>query len=205
MPIQCQSDPCSHDSMSALKVFKCAIIGVPLWSCWFSLDCLLLLWLMYPPIYISWRLCDFGWCWTCLCTCLAGLMDLCMQHSLVSRDTLLIGVRMVLKLLVAAGWMVIFTVFYRWGADELLKDFNQFFRDEVVQCSNWCTFMYCFFFFTSFWGSWNKELNTQRRVVDLCQVCQFMLGDYATFCPYGDLQIHVEPATSWPCLDKGCQ
>ncbi|KAH9567529.1 hypothetical protein CY35_03G031500 [Sphagnum magellanicum] len=43
-----------------------------------------------------------------------GLMDLCMQHSLVSRDTLLIGVRMVLKLLVAAGWIVIFAVFYRY-------------------------------------------------------------------------------------------
>jgi callose synthase len=41
-----------------------------------------------------------------------GLMDLCMQHSLVSRDTLVIGVRMVLKLLVAAGWIVIFTVLY---------------------------------------------------------------------------------------------
>lgn len=142
-----------------------------------------------------------------VCVLVAGLMDLCMQHSLVSRDTLVIGVRMVLKLLVAAGWIVIFTVLYMWGADELLKDFNQFFGDELVQCNKWCTFMYCFFFFlfTSCWGSWNKELNTQQRVVDLCQACQFMLGDYITFCPYEDVQIHVEPATSWPCLDKGCQ
>jgi callose synthase len=47
-----------------------------------------------------------------VCVLVAGLMDLCMQHSLVSRDTLVIGVRMVLKLLVAAGWIVIFTVLY---------------------------------------------------------------------------------------------
>ncbi len=159
--------------MSALKVFKCAIIGVPLWSCWFLLTVYCFSdWCTPPSTYLD--DCVILADAELICVLVAGLMDLCMQHSLVSRDTLLIGVRMVLKLLVAAGWIVIFTVIYRWGADELLKDSNQFLRDEVVQCSNWCTFMYCFFsfFFTSFWVPWNKELNTQRRVVDLCQVCQ---------------------------------
>jgi hypothetical protein len=139
-----------------------------------------------------------------VCVLVAGLMDLCMQHSLVSRDTLLIGVRMVLKLLVAAGWIVIFSVFYRWGADEL-KDFNQFFRDEVVQCSNWCTFMYCFFSFSLqvFGAPGTRNWTHKGEWWIFVKSAQFLLGDYVTFCPY--VQIHVEPATSWPCLDKGCQ
>ncbi|KAF5741509.1 Callose synthase 12 [Tripterygium wilfordii] len=43
---------------------------------------------------------------------LQSLLDAGMQYSLVSRETLWLGVRMVSKTIVAACWIVIFTVFY---------------------------------------------------------------------------------------------
>ncbi|KAF5726381.1 Callose synthase 12 [Tripterygium wilfordii] len=43
---------------------------------------------------------------------LQSLLDAGMQYSLVSRETLWLGVRMVLKAVVAACWIIIFTVFY---------------------------------------------------------------------------------------------
>ncbi|EXB72969.1 Callose synthase 12 [Morus notabilis] len=59
---------------------------------------------------------------------LQSLLDAGMQYSLVSRETLRLGVRMVLKSAVAAGWIVVFGVFYariwtqrnndrRWSAE----------------------------------------------------------------------------------------
>lgn len=43
---------------------------------------------------------------------LQSLLDAGMQYSLVSRETKMLGVRMVLKTVVAAGWIVVFGVFY---------------------------------------------------------------------------------------------
>ncbi|KAK7312806.1 hypothetical protein VNO77_36953 [Canavalia gladiata] len=43
---------------------------------------------------------------------LQSLLDVGMQYKLVSRETMGLGVRMVLKCLVAAGWIVVFGVFY---------------------------------------------------------------------------------------------
>lgn len=43
---------------------------------------------------------------------LQSLLDAGMQYSLVSRETKMLGVRMVLKSVVAAGWIVVFGVFY---------------------------------------------------------------------------------------------
>ncbi|XP_008229065.1 PREDICTED: callose synthase 12 [Prunus mume] len=43
---------------------------------------------------------------------LQSLLDVGMQYSLVSRETLGLGVRMVLKSIVAAGWIIVFGVFY---------------------------------------------------------------------------------------------
>ncbi|KAK4484453.1 hypothetical protein RD792_007036 [Penstemon davidsonii] len=43
---------------------------------------------------------------------LQSLLDAGMQYSLVSRETKALGVRMVLKSVVAAGWIVVFGVFY---------------------------------------------------------------------------------------------
>ncbi|KAJ1389752.1 Glycosyl transferase, family 48 [Sesbania bispinosa] len=41
-----------------------------------------------------------------------SLLDIGMQYRLVSRETMGLGVRMVLKSIVAAGWIVVFGVFY---------------------------------------------------------------------------------------------
>ncbi|KAM6548939.1 hypothetical protein CsatB_020615 [Cannabis sativa] len=41
-----------------------------------------------------------------------SLLDAAMQYTLVSRETLGLGVRLVLKSIVAAGWIVVFGVFY---------------------------------------------------------------------------------------------
>ncbi|KAL5082204.1 hypothetical protein RYX36_010625 [Vicia faba] len=41
-----------------------------------------------------------------------SLLDIVMQWRLVSRETKMLGVRMVLKVVVAAGWIVVFTYFY---------------------------------------------------------------------------------------------
>ena len=41
-----------------------------------------------------------------------SLLDIVMQWRLVSRETKLLGVRMVLKSIVAAGWVVVFSYFY---------------------------------------------------------------------------------------------
>ena len=46
----------------------------------------------------------------------AGLLDVGSQYSLVTRDTILTGVRMVLKLLIAAAWVVLFIIFYRFSS-----------------------------------------------------------------------------------------
>ncbi|KAG0619713.1 hypothetical protein M758_4G159300 [Ceratodon purpureus] len=54
-------------------------------------------------IFISWALLRF----------LQGLLDVGSQYSLVSKDTILTGVRMVLKLLIAATWAVLFIIYYR--------------------------------------------------------------------------------------------
>ncbi|EPS66162.1 hypothetical protein M569_08614, partial [Genlisea aurea] len=43
---------------------------------------------------------------------LQSLLDIGMQYSLVSRETKSQGVRMILKSLVSAGWILVFTVFY---------------------------------------------------------------------------------------------
>lgn len=43
---------------------------------------------------------------------LQSLLDAGMQYSLVSRETLWLGVRMVMKTIVAAGWIIVFGVFY---------------------------------------------------------------------------------------------
>ncbi|XP_058209041.1 callose synthase 12-like [Rhododendron vialii] len=43
---------------------------------------------------------------------LQSLLDIGMQYNLVSRETLWLGVRMVLKSVVAAGWILVFGVFY---------------------------------------------------------------------------------------------
>lgn len=43
---------------------------------------------------------------------LQSLLDIGMQYSLVSRETKSLGVRMILKSVVAAGWIVVFGVFY---------------------------------------------------------------------------------------------
>ncbi|KAL6538252.1 Callose synthase 12 [Orobanche gracilis] len=43
---------------------------------------------------------------------LQSLLDIGMQYNLVSRETKSLGVRMVLKTVVAAGWILIFVVFY---------------------------------------------------------------------------------------------
>lgn len=44
---------------------------------------------------------------------IAAMLDFGSQYSLVSKETFLIGVRMVLKLLVAAAWSIVFIIFYR--------------------------------------------------------------------------------------------
>ncbi|CAK8536422.1 unnamed protein product [Lathyrus sativus] len=41
-----------------------------------------------------------------------SLLDITMQWRLVSRETKMLGVRMVLKVIVAAGWIVVFAYFY---------------------------------------------------------------------------------------------
>lgn len=43
---------------------------------------------------------------------LQSLLDAGMQYNLVSRETKMLGVRMIMKTLVAAGWILIFGVFY---------------------------------------------------------------------------------------------
>ncbi|KAI3728660.1 hypothetical protein L6452_17299 [Arctium lappa] len=43
---------------------------------------------------------------------LQALLDAVMQYKLVSRETLWLGVRMVLKIIVSAVWIIIFVVFY---------------------------------------------------------------------------------------------
>ncbi|XP_021601964.1 callose synthase 12 [Manihot esculenta] len=43
---------------------------------------------------------------------LQSLLDAVMQYSLVSRETMWLGVRMFLKSVVAAGWIIVFGVFY---------------------------------------------------------------------------------------------
>ncbi|XP_052178053.1 callose synthase 12-like [Diospyros lotus] len=43
---------------------------------------------------------------------LQSLIDVAMQYSLVSRETFWVGMRMVLKSVVAAGWIIAFGVFY---------------------------------------------------------------------------------------------
>ncbi|XAR55506.1 1,3-beta-glucan synthase [Bertholletia excelsa] len=43
---------------------------------------------------------------------LQSLLDAGMQYSLVSRETLWLGLRMVLKIVVAVGWIIVFQVFY---------------------------------------------------------------------------------------------
>ncbi|XP_047318610.1 callose synthase 12-like [Impatiens glandulifera] len=43
---------------------------------------------------------------------LQSILDAGMQYSLVSRETLSHGVRLVLKIMVAAGWIIVFSVFY---------------------------------------------------------------------------------------------
>ncbi|KAK4783957.1 hypothetical protein SAY86_018325 [Trapa natans] len=66
---------------------------------------------------------------------LQSLLDILMQYSLVSRETKLLGLRMLLKTVVAAGWILIFGVFYgqiwsqksgnRWlaAADDRIRKF----------------------------------------------------------------------------------
>ena len=53
--------------------------------------------------------------WACL-RFWQSLLDVGMQYSLVSKETLLIGTRMVLKSIVALVWTIVFVVFYsqRW-------------------------------------------------------------------------------------------
>ncbi|KAK8613341.1 hypothetical protein V6N13_101106 [Hibiscus sabdariffa] len=69
-------------------------------------------------VFITWSLMRF----------LQAILDIGMQYSRVSRETLLLGFRMVLKLVFAAGWIVIFAVSYariwsqrnhdrRWSAE----------------------------------------------------------------------------------------
>ncbi|KAM7277486.1 hypothetical protein ACFE04_019352 [Oxalis oulophora] len=59
-----------------------------------------------------------------------ALLDIGLQYSLVSRETMGSGIRMVLKAVVSAGWIVVFGVFYsrilsqknhdgRWGSNEV--------------------------------------------------------------------------------------
>jgi hypothetical protein len=51
------------------------------------------------PLYIV--------CW------LTAVLDIGSQYSLVTRETLLIGVRMFLKVLVATAWVILFIIYYR--------------------------------------------------------------------------------------------
>lgn len=46
----------------------------------------------------------------------AGLLDVGSQYSLVTKDTALVGLRMILKLLIAATWAVLFIIFYRFSS-----------------------------------------------------------------------------------------
>ncbi|KAM1772351.1 hypothetical protein ACFX11_047066 [Malus domestica] len=55
---------------------------------------------------------------------LQSLLDVGMQYSLVSRETLGLGVRMVLKSIVAAGWIVVFGVFYGRIWTQRIQDGN---------------------------------------------------------------------------------
>ncbi|WVZ14875.1 hypothetical protein V8G54_012441 [Vigna mungo] len=53
---------------------------------------------------------DYGaWCPRFL-----SLLDVGMQYRLVSRETIGLGVRMMLKCVVAVAWIVVFDVFYAW-------------------------------------------------------------------------------------------
>jgi hypothetical protein len=52
------------------------------------------------PLYIV--------CW------LTAVLDIGSQYSLVTRETLLIGVRMFLKVLVATAWVILFIIYYRF-------------------------------------------------------------------------------------------
>lgn len=55
---------------------------------------------------------------------LQSLLDMGMQYSLVSRETKSLGVRMVLKTVVAAGWILVFGVFYGRILDQKNRDRN---------------------------------------------------------------------------------
>ncbi|XP_042062632.1 callose synthase 12-like [Salvia splendens] len=55
---------------------------------------------------------------------LQSLLDIGMQYSLVSRETKSLGVRMVLKTVVAAVWVVVFGVFYGRILDQKDRDRN---------------------------------------------------------------------------------
>ncbi|XP_042501433.1 callose synthase 12-like [Macadamia integrifolia] len=66
---------------------------------------------------------------------LKSLLDVATQHSRVSRDTMLLGVRMILKCVAASGWTIVFGVLYgmiwsqrnqdgRWSAEANRKLVN---------------------------------------------------------------------------------
>jgi callose synthase len=63
----------------------------------------------FLSIFITWS----------LLRVLQALLDIGSQYSLVSRETLLTGVRMLLKLLVAATWTILFIIYYRFKAPYL--------------------------------------------------------------------------------------
>ncbi|XP_004305416.1 PREDICTED: callose synthase 12 [Fragaria vesca subsp. vesca] len=66
---------------------------------------------------------------------LQSLLDVGMQYSLVSRETLGLGVRMVFKSIAAAGWIVVFGVFYGriWSQRNLDKRWSPEADSRVVQ------------------------------------------------------------------------
>ncbi|KAL6141288.1 hypothetical protein ACLB2K_059578 [Fragaria x ananassa] len=69
---------------------------------------------------------------------LQSLLDVGMQYSLVSRETLGLGVRMVFKSIAAAGWIVVFGVFYGriWSQRNLDKRWSPEADSRILKNSN---------------------------------------------------------------------
>ena len=68
-------------------------------------------WQALESRYVQVRVLTVFLTWSAL-RLLQSLLDVGMQYSLVSRETLWLGVRMVMKTVVAAGWIIVFAVFY---------------------------------------------------------------------------------------------
>ncbi|XP_010656968.2 callose synthase 12 [Vitis vinifera] len=68
-------------------------------------------WQALESRYVQVRVLTVFFTWSAL-RLLQSLLDAGMQYSLISRETLWLGVRMVMKTVVAAGWIIVFAVFY---------------------------------------------------------------------------------------------